>query len=129
MKSTSSLIIRLAPGVLALALLAAPPPSRADEAPRGKLSKARQQYDADGDGRLDDAELAAAKEGAKAKAKQTREENLRKALAKYDANANGRLDEAEMARKKADEQAEKEEKRIEREARKAEKEAKKSGKK
>jgi hypothetical protein len=93
----------IAPGLLALVLLAAPGVVRAEESAKEKsLTKNQQKYDADHDGKLNDAEKAAAKEGAKAKAKETREANL----AKYDANKNGKLDDDERAQKKADEQAE-----------------------
>jgi Ca2+-binding EF-hand superfamily protein len=130
MKSTPSLLHQLALALLALAFLAAPLPLRAAEkAPDEKLSKTKQKYDADKDGRLDEEELAAAKEGAKAKAKATREENQKKALARYDADRDGKLDEEEMARKKNDEQVEKESRKAERETRKAEKEAQKTSRK
>ncbi len=110
--------------LIALALLAlllfsnATPLAAEDAPPEKKLTKNQQQYDADGDGKLSDEEKAAAKEGAKAKAKETREANLEK----YDANKDGKLDEQERAQKKADEEAAKEAKKAEREARKAEKE-------
>jgi Ca2+-binding EF-hand superfamily protein len=107
-----------APVFLALALLAVPVSSRADEPPKEKpLSKAKEKFDADHDGKLNDEEKAAAKEASKAKAKATREANL----AKYDANKNGKLDDDERAQKKADEESA-------RDARKAEREAKKSAK-
>ena len=113
----TSLII--APGLLALALLAAPASARAEETPKEKpLTKNQQKYDADKDGKLNDEEKAAAKEAAAAKAKQTREENL----AKYDANQDGKLDDAEKAKKTADEQAEKAAAKAEREAKKVAKE-------
>lgn len=109
----------IAPGLLALALLAAPAGLRAEEAKKDKpLTKNQQQYDADKDGKLNDEEKAAAKAAATAKAKQTREENL----AKYDANQDGKLDDAEKAKKTADEQAEKAAARAEREAKKVAKE-------
>ncbi len=72
------------------------------------------KYDANHDGTLDDAEKAAAKAGAAAKAKETREANL----AKYDANKDGKLDEAEKAVRKADEDAAKAARKAEREAKK-----------
>ncbi len=75
------------------------------------------KYDANHDGSLDEAEKAAAKAGAVAKAKETREANL----AKYDVNKDGKLDETEKAARKADEDAAKA-------AKKAEKESKKGGK-
>jgi hypothetical protein len=107
----------IAPGLLALALLAAP--AGAEETKKEKtLTKNQQKYDADKDGKLNDDEKAAAKEGAKAKAKQTREENL----AKYDANHDGKLDADEKARKQADEEAAKAAAKAEREAKKVAKE-------
>jgi Ca2+-binding EF-hand superfamily protein len=109
--------------MLALTIFAAPLPSGAEEAHKGKLSKAKQKYDADGDGMLNEEELARAKEGARAKAKETREANL----AKYDADKDGKLDDEEKARKRADEQAAKEAKRKEREARRAGKDAMTAG--
>jgi len=109
----------IAPGLLALVLLAAPAYVRAEETPKEKpLTKNQQQYDADKDGKLNDEEKAAAKAGAKAKAKLTREANL----AKYDANKNGKLDEDERARKHADEEAAKAAAKAEREAPKVAKE-------
>lgn len=108
-------VLKTAPGLLALVLLAAPASVRAEEARKEKpLTKNQQKYDADHDGRLNDEEKAAAKEGAKAKAKQTREENL----AKYDANRDGKLDDEERAKKRADEAAAKMAAKAEREARK-----------
>jgi hypothetical protein len=98
----------LVPGFLALVLLAAPGYARAEEAAEKKLSKAKEKYDADKDGKLNEEEQAAAKEGAKAKAKETREANL----AKYDADRDGKLDDDERAKKKADEQAAKEAKKA-----------------
>jgi Ca2+-binding EF-hand superfamily protein len=93
----------IAPGLLALVLLAVPAVARAEESAKEKsLTKNQRKYDADHDGKLSDEEKATAKEGAKAKAKETREANL----AKYDANKDGKLDDDERAQKKADEQAE-----------------------
>lgn len=112
----------LAPALLALAVLIASLTLRSEEAAKEKpLSKAKEKYDADKDGKLSDAEKTAAKEGAKAKAKETREENLEK----YDANKDGKLDDMERAKKKADEQAEHEAMKAERAAKKAAKEAEK----
>jgi hypothetical protein len=109
----------IAPGFLALVLLAAPALARAEESAKDKsLSKNQRKYDADHDGKLSDEEKVAAKEGAKAKAKETREANL----AKYDANKNGKLDDDERAQKKADEQAEHDAHKAEREAKKTAKE-------
>lgn len=114
-------LVRVVPALLALTLMVAPLVLRAEDEANGKLSKAKEQYDADKDGKLNDEEKAAAKQGASDKAKATREANREK----YDANQDGKLDADERARKKADEQAEKEARKAEREARKAAKEAEK----
>ena len=117
MKTIRSTLI-IAPGLLALALLASPA-ARAEEPAKEKpLTKNQQQYDTDHDGKLSDEEKAAAKTAATAKAKQTREANL----AKYDANKNGKLDDDERARKDADELAEKATAKAERDAKKTAKE-------
>jgi len=109
----------IAPGFLALALLAAPASARAEESTKEKpLTKNQQKYDADKDGKLNDEEKAAAKAAAAAKAKQTREGNL----AKYDANHDGKLDDEERAKKSADDQAVKAAAKAEREAKKVAKE-------
>lgn len=92
----------IASALLALAVLVAPLTLRAEEAKEKPLSKVKEKYDADKDGRLSETEKAAAKEGAKAKAKETREENLEK----YDANKDGKLDKEERAKQKADAEAE-----------------------
>ncbi len=111
MKKPSS--SHLAPALLALAVLVAPLALRADDSAKEKpLTKVKEKYDADKDGKLSDDEKTAAKEGAKAKAKETREENL----AKYDANKDGKLDKEERAKQKADEQAEVEARRAARAA-------------
>jgi hypothetical protein len=106
-------LVKAVPALLALALMVSPLILRAEG--EAKLSKAKAQYDADKDGKLSDEEKAAAKEGAKAKAKETREANLKK----YDANGDGKLDAEERAKRKADEQAALEAKKAEREAQKA----------
>ncbi|MDB6115502.1 MAG: hypothetical protein JWQ83_1736 [Lacunisphaera sp.] len=117
MKELRSLL-KIALGLLALVLLVAPLTSTAQEpVPEKKLTKAKEKYDVDKDGKLSDAEKAAAKEEAAAKARETHEANL----AKYDTNKDGKLDDAEKAAKKADEDALKEAKKAEKEARKAEK--------
>ncbi|MBL9215477.1 MAG: hypothetical protein JNG83_08385 [Opitutaceae bacterium] len=123
MNASTPALNRLALASLALVLVIAPSTVAAEDAPKPKLSKAKEAYDADKDGVLNDEEMAAAREGAKAKAKATREANRRKALEKYDANHNGEMDDEEVARKKADEKAAKEAKQAEREARRAEKES------
>ena len=120
---TSYSKLKFALGLLALAFLFVPLSVNAQEAPKEKLSKAKEKYDADHDGRLNDEEKTNAKEGAKAKAKETREENLKKHLAKYDANGNGKLDPEEREKMKADENAEKEARKTAREARKGDKDA------
>ncbi|MEJ1972651.1 MAG: hypothetical protein WDM96_09375 [Lacunisphaera sp.] len=117
MKTIRSTLI-IAPGLLALALMASPA-ARAEEAAKEKpLTKNQREYDADHDGRLSDEEKAAAKAGAAAKAKKTREENL----AKYDANKDGKLDDEEKAKKTADEQEAKASAKAQRDAKKAAKE-------
>lgn len=108
---------RIVPALLALTLLVVPAALFAEGYSEKKLSKTKQQYDADKDGKLSPEEEAAAKEGAKAKAKSTRQANLEK----YDANGDGKLDADEKAKRKADEQAEKEARKAEREAKKAKK--------
>jgi len=117
---TPRLIIPIAPVLLALAVLVAPLSLRAEEAAKEKpLTKAKEKYDADQDGKLNEAEKAAAKEGAKAKAKETREENLEK----YDANKDGKLDKEERAKQKADAEAGREVAKADRAAKKAAKAA------
>lgn len=112
----------LAPALLALAVLVAPLTLRSEDVAKEKpLTKAKEKYDADQDGKLSEAEKAAAKEGAKAKAKETREENLEK----YDANKDGTLDQEERAKQKADAQAERDALKAERAAKKAAKAAEK----
>jgi len=108
--------IKLALGFLALLSLTTLVSAEAGSAKERKPSKASlEKYDADKDGQLNDEEKAKAKEGAKEKAKHTREENL----AKYDANKDGKLDEAEHAAKKADEEAAKAAHKAEKDAAKA----------
>lgn len=122
MKSHPTLRL-IAPALLALLLFFPSMPLMAEDASADKkLTKNQRQYDADGDGKLSDEEKAAAKEGARAKAKETREANLEK----YDENKDGKLDEQERAKKKADEESAKEAKKAEREAKKAEKESAKA---
>lgn len=108
---------RLAPALLALALLSLTPAFGAEPAAaekEKKLTKNQAKFDADQDGKLNDDEKAAAKAAAAAKAKETREANL----AKYDADQDGKLSAEERARKKADEEAAKQARQAEREARK-----------
>ena len=114
-------IVKVVPALLALTLMVTPLALRAESEAAKKLSKNQEKYDADKDGKLSDEEKAAAKEGAKAKAKETREANLKK----YDANGDGKLEPEEKAKKKADDQAEHDAAKAEREARKAAREAEK----
>ncbi len=108
-------VLKIALGSLALSFLLAPLSTRAeDPAPEKKLTKTKEKYDADKDGKLSDEEKARAKEDTAAKARQTREEHL----AKYDANKDGKLDDAEKAVKKAEEDAAKAAKKAEKEAKK-----------
>jgi hypothetical protein len=105
-----------APALLALVVLVAPLSLRAEEATKEKpLTKNQEKYDADKDGKLNDAEKAAAKAGADAKSKATHAENL----AKYDTNLDGKLDKDEKAKMKADQLTEKEAMKAERAAKKA----------
>jgi hypothetical protein len=114
-------LVKVVPALLALTVLVAPLALRAEGEASHKLSKNQEKYDADKDGKLSDEEKSAAKEGAKAKAKETREANKEK----YDANQDGKIDAEEKAKKKADEEAEKEARRIEREAKKTARETEK----
>jgi len=109
-------ILRIALGLLALLFAVTLTSATEETAKERKPSKETlDKYDANKDGQLDETEQAAAKAGAAAKAKATREANL----AKYDANKDGKLDEAEKARMKADEDAAKAAAKAEKEARKA----------
>jgi hypothetical protein len=127
MKKNVCFLLSSALAMLALVFVLTPSTSRAeDTAPEKKLSKSKEKFDADKDGKLNDEEKAAAKEAAVAKAKQTREENLKKALEKYDANGNGKLDDDEKAKMKADEQAELVARKAEKAEKKAAKEAEKN---
>jgi len=108
-------LVKAMPALLALVLMVTPLALRAEGEAAKKLSKNQAKYDADKDGKLSDDEKAAAKAGAKAKAKETRDANLQK----YDANTDGKLDADEKARKKADEQAERDTRKAERDAKKA----------
>jgi hypothetical protein len=108
-------LVKVVPALLALTMMVTPLALRAESEAARKLSKNQEKYDADKDGKLSDEEKAAAKAGAKAKAKETRDANMQK----YDANADGKLDADEKARKKADEQAAHEARKSEREAKKA----------
>lgn len=107
----------LTPALLVFTLLVVPANLSAEPAPEKKLTPNQQQYDADKSGQLSDEEKAAAKEAAKAKAKETREANLEK----YDANKDGKLDKDERAQKKADEEAARAAKKAEKAAKKGEK--------
>jgi len=122
MKKTPRFLLVLAPVLLALAFVSLPLTINAEEAPpEKKLTKSQEKFDADKDGKLNDEEKTAAKEAARAKAKETREENL----AKYDANKDGKLDKEEREKMKADEQAQLDARKAERETKKAAKEAEK----
>jgi hypothetical protein len=113
----SSPLVKIVPALLALIVLGTPLALRAEGEASRKLTKNQEKYDADKDGKLSEEEKAAAKAGAKAKAKETREANLEK----YDANKDGKLDADEKAKKQADEEAEREAKKAAREAKKLEK--------
>jgi Ca2+-binding EF-hand superfamily protein len=114
-------LVKVMPALLALTLMVTPLALRAESEAARKLSKNQEKYDADKDGKLSDEEKVAAKEGARAKAKETREANLKK----YDANQDGKLDAEERAKQKADEQAVHDAAKAQREARKATREAEK----
>jgi hypothetical protein len=120
MKTLSS-VLKIALGLLALAIVVAPLSLKAQEATKEKKpsKETLEKYDANKDGQLDGAEKAAWKADIAAKAKQTKEANL----AKYDVNKNGKLDDEEKAQMKADEAAEKETRKAEKEAKKAAKDA------
>ena len=115
MKTPRFLFI-FAPALLALAFVLAPLTTNAEEpAPEPKLTKAKEKFDTDKDGKLSDEEKTAAKDAARAKARETREENL----AKYDLNKDGKLDKEEREKMKADEKAELDARKAERAAKKA----------
>ncbi len=95
------LVWRIGPGILALGLGLLTPVLRADDA-AGKLSKAKEKYDTDKDGKLSAEEKARARDGAAGKAKAREEEQRKAALDKYDANGNGQLEANEQARMKSD---------------------------
>jgi Ca2+-binding EF-hand superfamily protein len=99
------LVSRLVPGLLALFLFVLVTGLRAEEAATGKLSKAKEKYDTDKDGKLSPEEKTKARDDTAAQAKAREAEKLKEVLAKYDANGNGRIDETEKARMKADEAA------------------------
>jgi len=106
-----------------LAFLAVTPLVKADDAstPKDKpLSKAKEKFDTDKDGKLSDAEKTEMKEESREK----REERKKAELAKYDANHNGKLDPEEKEKMKADREAEKTARHAEQEKLKAEHEAK-----
>ena len=114
MKPSTASIGRFALGFLALFVLSTVNPLQAEEAKPRKVTAATKQYDADGDGILNETENAKAKEGARAKAKATREGKL----AKYDADKDGKLDDVEKARMKEEQAAEKEAHKEEKKAEK-----------
>ena len=99
------LISRFVPGVLALLMSLLSVSLRAEDPVDGKLSKAKEKYDADKDGQLSAEEKAKTREDVAANAKAREEEQHKALLAKYDDNGNGRIDEAEKAKMKADEAA------------------------
>lgn len=110
----------IAPGLLTLALALAPFTARADDmaakkAPtKGELKK----YDANGDGQLDEAEMAKMK--ADADAKKAAEKQAR--LDKYDTNKDGKVSGDEKAAEEADKAAAKAEREAKKGAKHAEKE-------
>ncbi len=100
-------------GLLALALISAPV-LRADEAvPPAKKEKGPskadlKKYDANGDGQLDESELAKKKADEKARHDAQRAEDL----AKYDENHDGKLNKGEKEKIKSDKQAERDAKKV-----------------
>jgi len=90
--------------MLALGLFLLPLAVRAEDTD-GKLSKAKEKYDTDKDGKLSAEEKARAREDAAAHDKAKEAEQRKEVLQKYDANGNGQLDESEKAKIKADEAA------------------------
>ena len=118
MKDPKSML-RIALGLLALVFLGSVSTLRAEEPKKEKApTKAElKKYDANGDGQLDETELAKLKADAEAK----KEADKAARLEKYDANKNGKVDKPEKEKEDADKAAAK----AEREARKAEKEKEK----
>jgi hypothetical protein len=116
---------KIAPALLALSLLLAVSPVRAEDTPPKKEkapSKAElKKYDANGDGQLDEAETAKMKADEKAKRDAQRAEEL----AKYDANRDGKLNKEEREKEKADKAAARAEKKAEKDARQAAKDEQK----
>jgi Ca2+-binding EF-hand superfamily protein len=76
------------------------PVQRMDPERREKFKQMFKEYDANGDGRLDEAERAAAKEGIKERLRNDPAVRA-KVLEKFDANGNGRLDPEEQAEAQA----------------------------
>ena len=116
MKAQSS-VRKFAPGFLALALMfAVVSPVHAEEAmpkkEKGHSKAILKKYDANGDGQLDETELAKMKADEKAKRDAQRAEDL----AKYDADKNNKLSKAEREKMKSDKEALRAEKKAEKEA-------------
>ncbi len=82
------------------------------------------KYDANNDGKLDEAESAQLKADKDAK----REAEKKARLEKYDTNKDGKVDKTEAEAEKADKEKAKAEKQAAKEAKKAEREAKKAEK-
>ena len=101
MKALSS-VLRFALGLLALALMLTVSPLAAAEPAlpkeKGHSKADLKKYDANGDGQLDETELAKMKADAKAKRDEQRVEDL----AKYDEDKNNQLSKAEKEKMKAD---------------------------
>ncbi len=115
MKSLTTMF-RIALGLLALGFTTTIVKAKDEADKERKPSKEMmKKYDANQDGMLDDAEKAAMKADADAKAKEMRAANL----AKYDVNKDGKLDDAEKAAMKADKEVAKDTKKAEREAKKS----------
>jgi len=107
---------KIALGLLALAAMLIVSPLKAeDTAPKKEKgpSKAElKKYDANGDGQLDEAEIAKMKADEKAK----REEKRAEDLAKYDENKDSKLNKAEKEKMKAEHEAARAEKKAAKEA-------------
>lgn len=94
------------------------------EKTKGYSKATLEKYDADGDGKLNEAELAKRNADIKAKAAETRKSNLEQ----YDADGDGKLSKEERARMQTDRKAAADAKKAEAAAKRAEREAKKAEK-
>ena len=107
-------VLRIAPGLLALALLPVSNAGTDEPVPKKEKLPSKavlRKYDANGDGQLDDGEMARQKADEKAKRDAQRAEEL----AKYDADRNNKLSKAEREKMKADKEAARAEHKAEKE--------------